>query len=71
MLTVLFVSTNKDFVQLLGFVKGTIGNHCKAPVPLLADMNLYYRFYKLCFGQRWKDWKVGDGLKFCPPVYGV
>ena len=50
-------SNSADFVTLLDFVRGTVLSHCRSPVPLLLDVNLYYRHLKMWYSKGYGQWR--------------
>ena len=65
------VGESADLVEMLNVVATTIVAHTRAPVPILMDVNLVYRYLRLVYGCRYHRWNVLNHLRFCPPVFGV
>ena len=71
LLSELSVSSTADFVQLLGFIRDDVDGRCRSPLPVLVDLNLYYRFMKLAYGLGYVRWRVRHDMRFCPPLFAV
>ena len=64
------VSTSDEFVKVLHHLRENVLPHLRPPMPLLCDVNLYYRLMKLVYGRGYAQWDVAHGLRFTPPVFG-
>ena len=64
------VQRNDALVELLSMFV-TVRDHCRYPLPLLVDLDIYYRLLKLAYGQHTQYWDVAGLLRTMPPLYGV
>lgn len=65
------VSNNVDFVKLMEHLRATVLPHCRAPLPVLMDINLYYRHLKFVYSKTYLRWDYAHHFRFCPPIFGV
>ena len=70
-LSPLCCSNSNDFVLLMEFLRDTVLRHCRSPLPVLMDVNLFYRHMKLCYAKRYSQWRYREHFRFCPPLYGA
>ena len=71
MLTDLQVGNQVDMLRLFNLVLSTVLPHCLSPVPVLVDLNIYYRFMKMCYGKGYKWWAIKENFRYVPPLFGV
>jgi hypothetical protein len=65
------VSSQVGMLRVLRFLRDTVLPHVQAPLPLLVDVNLWYRQVKLVYGREAQRWEVAAALEQLPPLYGV
>ena len=71
MMSPLWVTKNSDFVTLMEEIRTTVLPHCRSPLPVLMDLNIYYRHLKLCYGRGYVRWDYARHFRYCPPLFGV
>ena len=64
------VQRNESLVELLGMFS-VVRDHSRFPMPLLVDLDVWYRLVKLSFGVQTQRWDVAGLLRTMPPLYGV
>jgi len=65
------VANNADLVRTLSMIVGTFLPRCRSPMPLVMDVNLYYRILKLIHAEGYARWDVRAFLQYCPVLHGV
>ena len=65
------VSGQVGMLRVLRFLKETVVPHVRAPLPLLVDVNLWYRQVKLVYGREAQRWDAAAALEQLPPLYGI
>ena len=62
---------SSDFVTLLEFLRADVLPHCRSPLPVLVDVNLFYRHVKMCYSKGFLQWRYREHFTYCPALYGV
>ena len=70
-LSPLSVSGSVGFLKLMHYVDDTVRPHVGGTVPVLMDLNLYYRHLKLCYGRGYARWEYREQFRYCPALFGV
>ena len=65
------VSENVGFVDMLRMIRDRVLPQSMSPLPVLMDVNLYYRYVKLLYGRAYQQWDIRKSLRFVPPLYAV
>ena len=65
------VSSQVGMLRVLRFLRDEVLPHVRAPMPLLVDINLWYRQLKLVYGREAQRWSIGDALEGLPPLFGI
>ena len=67
------VSGQVGLLEVLTDLRGAVLPHVAepGPLPLLLDVNLWYRVLKLVYGREAQAWDVGGALAQMPPLYAV
>ena len=65
------VSSQVGMLRVLRFLRDRVLAHTRAPLPLLVDVNLWYRQMKLVYGREAQRWDAATALEQLPPLYGV
>ena len=59
------------FVDIMHMIATKVLTRARAPVPVLIDLNLYYRHLKLSYSKGCMRWKYREFFKYCPVIFGV
>ena len=64
------VQSNSNLVDLLELAQ-TLQRHSGGPMPILLDLDIWYRLVKLAYASNAVQWKVSAVLREMPLLYGV
>ena len=64
------VGSTKGLLEMIQFMK-MVASHTAAPMPLLVDINLWYRVQRLMYNPEFVAWEVEAVLDRMPPVFAM
>ena len=65
------VGTREGFLHLLHHVHSVWLPQCRTPLPVLVDLNLYYRHMKIMYGLHYRRWAYAEHFRHMPMLFGV